>query len=142
MASQHSTGKDTSIQNQPPSHETKRSLSKKPLAFPTYDHSRRYTPNFPSRSTPDRTYTSSPDTPNPNLESSPNEEIHGVTSNEPTFLVPNNVVNQIHRHTRAYFNSIGQIPAIYQNPRARSSQRRTQPYGENETLIAPLMVLL
>lgn len=55
MASQHSTGKDTSGQNQPPSCETKRSLSNKPLEFPTYDPSERYTPKFPSRSTPDPT---------------------------------------------------------------------------------------
>ncbi|CAF4140590.1 unnamed protein product [Adineta steineri] len=121
MASQRSTGKDTSSQNQPPSCETKRSLSNKPLAFPTYDPSGRYTPNFPSRSTPDPTYTSSLDTPNPNPKSPSKEELHGVTPDESVFLVPNN-------------ESIGQISAIYQIPRARSSQRRTQPYGENETL--------
>ena len=48
MASQHSIEKDTSSQNQPPSSETKKSLSNKPLAFPTYDPSGRHTPNFPS----------------------------------------------------------------------------------------------
>jgi hypothetical protein len=50
------------------------------------------------------------------------------------FLVPNKEVNHLRRHTRAYLKSISQIPIIYQIPRARSSQRRTQPYGENETL--------
>ena len=75
--------------------ETKRSLSKKPLAFPAYDPFKRYTPNFPSRSTLDPTYTSSPDTPNPNPKSPSNEEIHGVTPDEPMFLVPDNEVNQL-----------------------------------------------
>ena len=90
MASQRSTGKDTSGQNQPPSHETKRSLSHKTLEFPTYDLSRRYTQKFPSRSTPDPIYTSSPDTPKPNTKSPSNEELHGVTPEEPVYLVPNN----------------------------------------------------
>ena len=95
MANQHSTGKDTSRQNQPPSHETKRSLSHKPLEFPTYDPSGRYSPKFPSRSTPDPIYTSSPDTPNPNTESPSKEELCGVTLEEPVFLIPNNKVNQL-----------------------------------------------
>ena len=118
MASQHSTGKDTSGQNQPPLHENKRSLSHKTLEFPTYDPSGRYTPKFPSRATPDPTYTSSPDTSNPNMESPSNEDLHGVTPKEPLFLIPNNEVNQLHQHTPAYLKSIGQIPAIYQIPRA------------------------
>lgn len=79
MASQHSTGKDTRGQNQPPLCENKRSLSHKPLEFPTYGPFGRYTPKFPSRSTPDPTYTSSPDTPNPNPESPSKEELRGVT---------------------------------------------------------------
>ena len=54
------------------------------------------------------------------------------------FLIPNNEVNQLCQHTHAYLNSISEIPAIYQIPRARSSQRRTQPYGENETLVATI----
>jgi hypothetical protein len=54
------------------------------------------------------------------------------------FLVPNNEVNQLRRHTRAYLKSVGQIPTIYQIPRARSSQKRTRPYGENETLAATI----
>jgi len=53
-------------------------------------------------------------------------------------LIPNNEVNQLRRHTRAYLRSISQIPAIYQIPRARSSQRRTRPYYENETLDATI----
>ena len=91
MASQRSTGKDTGNQNQPPSHENKRSLSNKTLEFPTYNLSGRYTRKFPSRSTP-----------NPNIESPSDEEIRGITPEEPVFLVPNNEVNQLRRHTRAY----------------------------------------
>ncbi|CAF4166785.1 unnamed protein product [Adineta steineri] len=68
------------------------------------------------------------------MESPSNEELHGVTPEDPLFLVPNNEVNQLRRHTRAYLKSISQIPTIYQIPRARSSQRRTRPYDENETL--------
>jgi hypothetical protein len=113
MACQRSTRNDTSGQNQPPSHETKRSLSHKTLEFPTYDLSRRYARKFPSRSTPDPIYTSSPHTPNPNTESPSNKEIHGVTPEEPVYLVPNNEVNQLRRHTHAYLKSIGQIPTIY-----------------------------
>ena len=118
MDSQRSTGKDTSSQNQPPSRENKRSLSNKTLEFPTYDLSGRYTRKFPSRSTPDPIYTSSPDTPNPNTESPSDEEICGVTPEEPLFLVPNNEINQLPQHTRAYLTSISQIPTIYQIPRA------------------------
>ena len=95
MANQHSTGKDTSGQNQPPSRETKRSLANKTLEFPTCDPFGRYTPKFPSRSTPDPIYTSSLDTPKPNRESSSNEELCGVTPEELVFLVPNNDVNQL-----------------------------------------------
>ena len=125
MASKCNTGKDTSSQNQPPSREIKSSLSNKPLEFPTYNPSGRYTPHIPSRSTPSPSYTSSLNTPNPNLDSSSNEELHGVTPKEPVFLIPNNEVNLLRRHTRAYPKSISQIPTIYQIPRARSSQRRT-----------------
>ena len=138
MASQRSTGKNTSIQNEPPSREIKRSLSNKPLAFPTCDPSGRYTPNIPSRSTPDPTYTSSHNTPNHNLDSYSNKELHGVTPEEPMFLIPNNDVNQLRQHTHAYLKSIGQIPAIYQIPRALSSQRRTQLYSDNKTLAATI----
>ena len=95
MAGQRSTGKDTSGLNQPRSHETNISLSHKTLKFPTYDLSGRYTPKFPSRSTPDPIYTSSPDTPNPNTKSPSNKELRGVTPEEPVYLVPNNEVNQL-----------------------------------------------
>ena len=95
MANQRSTRKDTSDQNQPPLRETKISLSNKPLAFPTYNPSGRYTQQLPSQSTPDPIYTSSPNTPNTNTESPSNEDLRGVTLEEPVFLVPNNDVNQL-----------------------------------------------
>ena len=142
MASKHSTRKNTSIQNQPPSCEVRNSLSNKPLEFPTFDHSRRYSPHIPSQSTPDRTYTSSPKTPNPNPDFSLNEELHGITPDESMFLIPNNEVNRLHRHTCAYLQSIGQILVIYKIPRALSSHRRTQPYGENKTLASIIYDLI
>ena len=40
MTSKHSTGKNTSGQNQPPSREVKDSLSNKPLEFPKFDPSK------------------------------------------------------------------------------------------------------
>ena len=43
-----------------------------------------------------------------------------------------------HRHTRAYLQSIGQIPIIYQVPRSRASHRRTQPFSENKTLTSSI----
>ena len=141
MASQHSTRKDTSVQNQPPSHETKRSLSHKTLEFPTYNLSGGYTRKFPSRSTPNPIYTSSPDTPNPNMEPPSNEELRGVTLKEPMFLIPNNEVNQLRRHTRAYLKSIGQIPTIYQIPRARSSKKELDHTVKMRLLLQLLMIL-
>ena len=95
MASKRSTGKNTSGQNQPPSHEVTNSLSNKPLEFLTVDPSRRYSPHIPSQSTLDPTYTSSPETPNPNMDPSLNEELHGVNPDEPVFLIPNNEVNHL-----------------------------------------------
>ena len=93
MASKCSTRKNTSGQNQPPSCEVKSSLSNKSLEFPTFDPSERYSPHIPSKTTLDPTYTFSPDTPNPNLDYSLNEELCGVTPDEPVFLIPNNKEN-------------------------------------------------
>ena len=85
MASKRSTRKDTSGQNQPPSHEVTNSLSNKPLEFPTFDPYGRYSPHISSHSTPDPAYTSSPETSNPNTDSSLIEEPRGVTLDEPVF---------------------------------------------------------
>ena len=61
--------------------------------FPTFDFSRRYTPQIPSQSTPDPTYTSSLDTPNTHQDSSSNEEIQGVTPKDPLYRIPNTEVD-------------------------------------------------
>ena len=113
MASKRSIGKNTSGQNQPPLREVKNSLSNKPLEFPTFDPSGRYSPHIPSQTTPNPTYTSSPDTPNPNPDSSLIEEPCGVTLEDLVFRISNNEINQLHRHTHAYLQSIGEIPIIY-----------------------------
>ena len=93
MANKHNTRKKTSGPNKPPSCEVKDSVSDKPLDFPTFNFSRRYSPHIPSQSTPDPTYTSSPETPNPNQDSVLNEEICGVTPEDPVYHIPNNEVD-------------------------------------------------
>ena len=90
MASKCSTGKNTSVQKQPPSPEVKDSLSNKPLEFPTFAPSGQYSTHISSQSTPDPTYTSSPETPNPNLDPSLNEELCDVTPEELVYRIPNN----------------------------------------------------
>ena len=77
-------------------------------------------------------YTSSPDI--PHQESSSNEEIQGVTQEEPLYLIPKTEVNQLRHHTGAYLKSLGKNTTIYQIPRSQVSQQRTQPYGDGETL--------
>ena len=99
MASKHSTRKNTSGPNQPPSREVKDSVFDKPLYFPTFDFFGRYSPHIPSQSTPDPTYTSSLKTLDPNLDSSLNEELHGVTIKDPLYCIPKNKVDQLHYHT-------------------------------------------
>ena len=138
MASKHSTGKKTSGPNQPPSHEVKVPISNKPIEFPTFDPSRRYYPHIPSQSTSDLTYTSSPETPDPNPDSSLNEELCGVTPEDLAYHILNNEVDQLRQHTCSYLQSISQIPIIYQIPRSRTSQRRTQPFDEDETLTSSI----
>ena len=85
MSSKRSTGKNIGGPNQPPSREVKDSVSNKPLEFPTFNPSRRYSPHIPSQSTPDPTYTSSPETPDPNQDPSLNEELRGVTAEKPIY---------------------------------------------------------
>jgi hypothetical protein len=58
------------------------------------------------------------------------------------YLIPKTEVNQLRRHTRAYLKSLGQIPIIYQIPRYRFSQRRTQPYGDSKTLTSNIYDLI
>ena len=128
--------------NQPHSWEIKDSTtsSKKPFKV-SYDvissqFTRWYPPEIPAQPTPDPSCTSSPDI--PHQESSSNEDIQGVSSEEPLYLIPKTKINQIHRHTRAYLKCLGQIPIIYQIPISQVSQRRTQPYGDGETLTSSI----
>ena len=65
-----------------------------------------------------------------------NEEIHGTTPKEALYNVPNTGVDKLHCCTKAYLKSIIKIPIIYQIPRSRASQRRTQPYDEDVTHIS------
>ena len=80
-------------------HEVKDSVFDKPLEFPTFDPFERYSPHIPSQSTPEISYTSSPETPDPNIGSSLNEEIRGVTPEEPVYCIPNNEVDHLRQHT-------------------------------------------
>jgi hypothetical protein len=61
-----------------------------------------------------------------------NKDLFGVTLEDPMYRILNNKVDQLCRHTHAYLQSIGQIP------RSRTSHRRTQLYGENETLASSI----
>lgn len=67
-------------------------------------------------------------------DSSSNEELQGVSSEKRLYLIPKTEVNQLRCHIRAYLKSFGQIPIIYQIPRSRFSQKRTQPYSDGEIL--------
>ena len=142
MASKHSIGKNPTFPNQPPSQELKDSeaTSKRSFKLPPYyialEHIRRYHSEFPPQTIPDLTYTSSLDSSTQKWDSSSNEEIWGVTLEEALYRIPNIKVDQLRHRTQAYLKSIGKILIVYQIPRSRASQRRTQPYSEDETLIS------
>ena len=87
---------------------------------------------IPTQPTLHPCYTSSPDI--PHQDSYSNEELKGVTLEEPLYIIPKIEVNQLHHHTRAYLKSLCQIPIIYEIWIYQVSQRRTQPYGDGETL--------
>ena len=76
-----------------------------------FDFIERYPPDILIQPTLDPSYTCSPD-------SSSNEEIQGVSSKEPLYLIPKTEVNQLHHHTQGYLKSLGQITIIYQIPRS------------------------
>ena len=101
---------------------------------------KQYPPKFPIQPTPDPSYTSSPDI--PHQDSSSNEELQGISSEEPLYLIPKIEVNQLRCHTRGYLKSLGQIPIIYQIPRSQFSQRRTQQYGDGKTLTSIIYDLI
>ena len=138
MASRCNTEKSSRGPNQPHFKEIKDSTtaSKKSFEVPSYFISSQstewYPHDIPIQPTHDPSYTSSPDI--PHQDSSSNKELQGVSTEEPLYLIPKTEVNQLRHHTRAYLKSLGQIPIIYQIPRSRFSQRRTQPYGDGETI--------
>jgi hypothetical protein len=131
MASKYNTEKSSTGPNQPHSREVEhRAIDSKntfevPFDFISSQTIRQYPPKIPIQPTPNPSYTSSPNI--PHQDSSSNEELQGVSSEEPLYLIPKIEVNQLRRHTRAYLKSLGQIPIIYQIPRSRFSQKRTQP---------------
>jgi hypothetical protein len=129
MASRCNTEKISTIPNQPHSQEVKDSAttSKKyfevPFDFISSQFTGRYPPKIPTQPTSYPSYISSPNI--PHQDSSSNEDIQGVTSEEPLYIIPKIEVNQLRRHTQAYLGSLSQIPILYQIPRSRVSQKRT-----------------
>ena len=138
MANKHNTEKSSTGPNQPHSWHVKyptidsKNTFEVPFDFISSQSIERYPPNIPIQPTLDLSYTSSPDI--PHQDSSSNEELWGVSSEEPLYLIPKTEVNQLRHHTRAYLKSLGQIPIIYQIPRSHFSQRRTHPYSDDGTL--------
>ena len=138
MDSRCNTKKSSTGPNQPHSQKVKDSTtdSKNPFEVPfdfiSSQTIERYPPDIPIQPPLDPSYTSSLDI--SHQDSSSNEELQGVSSEIPLYLIPKTEVNQLRHHTQAYLKSLGQIPIIYQIPRSRFSQKRTQPYGDGETL--------
>ena len=62
-----------------------------------FDFIKRYPPNIPIQPSLDPSYTSSPGI--PHQDSSSNEELQGVSSEIPSYLIPKTKVNQLRRHT-------------------------------------------
>ena len=137
MASKRNTKKSSTFPNQPHSREVKDSAttSNKPFVVPSDFISsqfiERYPPDIPTQPIPGSSYSSSPDI--SHQDSSSNEQ-RGVSSEEPLYLIQKTEVNQLCHHTRSFLKSLGQIPIVYKIPISRASQRRTQRYGDGETL--------
>ncbi|CAF4353401.1 unnamed protein product, partial [Adineta steineri] len=138
MANRHNTEKSSTGPNQPHSCEVEhltiysKNTFEVPFDFISSQSTEGYHPEIPIQPTLDPSYTSSPDI--PNQDSSSNKELQGVSSEKLLYLIPKTKVNQLRHHTQAYLKSLGQIPIIYQISRSRFSQRRTQSYGDDETL--------
>ena len=115
------TEKSSTCPNQPHSQEVKDSstASKKtfkvPFDFISSQFAKQYPHEILTKPTLDLSYTSSLDI--PHQYSSLSEELQGVSSKEPLYLNPKTKFNHLHRNTRAYIKSLGQIPIIYQIPR-------------------------
>ena len=137
MTSRHNTEKSSTSPNQPHSQEVEHpSLDSKNIFGIPFDFIERYPPDIPIQPTLDPSYTSSPDI--PNQDSPSDEELQGVSSDKPLYLIPKTKVNQLHHHTRAYLKSLGQIPITYQIPRSRVAKRRTQSYNDSDTLTSSI----
>ena len=125
MANRNNTEKSSTSPNQPHSREVEHptidseNTFEVPFDFISSQTTKRYALDIPTQPTLDPSYTSSPDI--PHQDSSSDEEIWGVSSEEPLYLIPKTEVNRLHHHTRAYLKSLGQIPIIYQIPRSRFS---------------------
>ena len=142
MACKHSTRKNTSSPTQPQSCEVKDLVSHKPLNFPPFYFSRRYSHHIPLQSPLDPTYTSSPKSFDLHQDSSLNEELQGLTPKDHLYHMPKIEVDYLHHHTQAYLKYIGQIPIIYQIPRSHGSHKRAQPFGEDDTLTSSINDLI
>ena len=124
MANRNNTEKSSIGPNQPHSWEVEhptidlKNTFDVPFDFISSQSLLRYPFDIPMQPTPDLSYTSSRDI--PHQYSSSNEELWGVSYEEPFYIIAKIEVNQLHRHTWAYLKSLGQIPIIYQTPRSRS----------------------
>ena len=98
MANRNNTKKSSIGPNQPNSREVEHPTidSKNTFKVP-FDFDEHYPLEIPIQLTPDLSYTSSPNIPNQDCSS--NEELQGVSSEEPLYLIPKTEVNQLRRHT-------------------------------------------
>ena len=76
------------------------------------------------------------------MDPSLNENLHGAKPEEHVYWIQNNEVDQLRWHIHVDLQSIGQIPIVYKIKRVVTSSRRTQPYGENETLASNIYDLI
>ena len=103
MASRHNTKKISIGPNQPHSQELEhpaidsKNTFEVPFNFISSQTIERYHPEIPIQPTLDPSYTSSPNI--RNQDSYSNEELQGVSSEIPLYLIPKTEVNQLHRHT-------------------------------------------
>ena len=122
MANKHNIEKSSTCPNQPHSREVEhptidsKNTFEVPFDFISSQSIERYPPNIPIQLTLDPSYTSSLDI--PHQDSSSDEELQGVSSDKPLYLIPKTKVNQLRHHTRAYLKSLCQIPIIYKRPRS------------------------
>ena len=98
MASRHNTKKSSTCPNQPHSREVEHPTIDSNNTFEVpFDSIEGYHPDIHIQPTLDPSYTSSPDI--PHQGSSSNEDLRGVSSKDPLYLIPKIEVNKLHRHT-------------------------------------------